>query len=35
MSGAIGLGTIQGTVGVVSTKAKRGMDAVETPGPEI
>lgn len=35
MSGAIGLGTIQGTVGVVSTKAKRSMDAVETPGPKI
>ena len=35
LSGAIGLGTIQGTYGVVSTKAKRGMDAVETPVPNL
>ena len=35
LSGAIGLGTIQGTYGVVSTKAKRGIDAVETPGPNL
>jgi hypothetical protein len=32
LSGSIGLGTIQGTVGVVPTKAKRALDAVETPG---
>lgn len=35
LSGEIGLGTIQGTVGVVSTKGKRGLDAVETPGPVV
>lgn len=35
LSGAIGLGSIQGTVGIVSTKAKRGLEAVETPGPQF
>ncbi|KAG0652595.1 hypothetical protein D0Z07_0142 [Hyphodiscus hymeniophilus] len=35
LSGSIGLGTIQGTIGVVPTNKKRGLDAVETPGPMI
>jgi len=35
LSGSIGLGTIQGTVGVINTKTKRGLEAVETPGPQI
>jgi hypothetical protein len=35
LSGAIGLGTIQGTIGVLNTKPKRGLEAVETPGPKI
>ena len=35
LSGSIGLGSIQGTVGVLNTKSKRGLEAVETPGPKI
>ena len=35
LSGAIGLGSIQGTVGVINTKTKRGLEAIETPGPQI
>ena len=33
LSGVIGLGSIQGTVGVAKTK--RGLEAIETPGPKI
>jgi hypothetical protein len=35
LSGSIGLGTIQGTVGLVSTKSKRWWNAVETPEPKF
>jgi hypothetical protein len=32
-AGSIGLGSIQGTIGVVKTK--RGIEAVETPAPQV
>lgn len=35
LSGEIGLGSIQGTVGVVSTNKKRALDAVETAAPMV